>query len=289
MNRVHHTPQFGQTFVWDCNQAYDGPDLKAFTADMGQFCRLSHRRDKFRVWFGDLSGRKPMSAHEAEYTRTSLPSGADSLTFTKVRRVIDGCGVLLPLNWMRHWGGLGPVQSLRSVPWHLKGANLVWRGSTSGDGLRRDFVAVLSDRFNVCFDGIVQERRDWITKPRMRCNAMARTSQLRHKYILMLPGNDVASGLKWSLASSSLVLMPLPQKETWLMEGRLQPWRHFVPVETPADVVRALNWLRAHDDEAKAIVQRANAFFDTIVTDMLTPVPSLFERVAARVARTPRV
>jgi len=35
-------------------------------------------------------------------------------------------------------------------------------------------------------------------------------------------GNDVASGLKWMLASNSVVFMPLPRRETWAMESLLQ-------------------------------------------------------------------
>jgi len=35
-------------------------------------------------------------------------------------------------------------------------------------------------------------------------------------------GNDVASGLKWMLASNSVVLMPLPRRESWAMESLLQ-------------------------------------------------------------------
>ena len=39
--------------------------------------------------------------------------------------------------------------------------------------------------------------------------------QLRSRWLLSLPGNDVATDLKWKLASSSLVLMPPPTQETF--------------------------------------------------------------------------
>lgn len=35
-------------------------------------------------------------------------------------------------------------------------------------------------------------------------------------------GNDVASGLKWMLASNSVVFMPLPRYETWIEESMLE-------------------------------------------------------------------
>ena len=41
---------------------------------------------------------------------------------------------------------------------------------------------------------------------------------LEYKAIIMLEGNDVASGLKWALLSQSLVLMPLGKHTSWAME-----------------------------------------------------------------------
>jgi hypothetical protein len=41
---------------------------------------------------------------------------------------------------------------------------------------------------------------------------------LEFKAIVMLEGNDVASGLKWALLSQSLVLMPDPKHTSWAME-----------------------------------------------------------------------
>ena len=46
--------------------------------------------------------------------------------------------------------------------------------------------------------------------------------QLKCRYLLAVEGNDVASGLKWMLASNSVVLMAPPRRETWLAESRLR-------------------------------------------------------------------
>ena len=48
---------------------------------------------------------------------------------------------------------------------------------------------------------------------------------------MSLEGNDVSSSLKWLLLSNSCPFMPAPTKETWLMEGLLRPFVHFVPLE----------------------------------------------------------
>lgn len=49
-------------------------------------------------------------------------------------------------------------------------------------------------------------------------------SLLEYKGIIMIEGNDVASGLKWALLSQSIVLMPNPKHTSWCMEELLQPW-----------------------------------------------------------------
>ena len=84
----------------------------------------------------------------------------------------------------------------------------------------------------------------------------------------MLPGNDVATGLKWAMRSNSIVLMPTPDKETWLMEGRLVGWKHYVPVDTPDEVDGVLEWLRSHDTEAQAIVRNANKWVNNVHENM---------------------
>ena len=44
--------------------------------------------------------------------------------------------------------------------------------------------------------------------------------QLKYKYILMLEGNDVATGLKWQLISNSVVFMARPTCVSFAMVVR---------------------------------------------------------------------
>ena len=90
-----------------------------------------------------------------------------------------------------------------------------------------------------------------------------------HRYHLSLEGNDVATDLKWKLASGSLVLMPPPTKEGWLMEGRLQPWIHYVPLDSPEDVDVKLRWCRDNQPAVQAIVANATQFMHQFVDDDL--------------------
>ena len=182
------------------------------------------------------------------------------------------CGILLPLNSRRHWN-LGNVTDLRmAVPWGSKRSEVTWRGSTTGSGLRRDFVRALASEHDVRFNAVVQGREDWVDDRYLDRRARSRRELLAYRYLLVLPGNDVATGLKWALASNSVVLMPDPTKETWLMEGLLRPWVHYVPVNHPRDVAPRLTWLRTHAREALAITYRANAWIDAVLAEFDSPV-----------------
>ena len=54
---------------------------------------------------------------------------------------------------------------------------------------------------------------------------MSVKEMLKNKAIIMMEGNDVASGLKWALYSSSVVMMPVPTVTSWALEEMLQPWK----------------------------------------------------------------
>jgi hypothetical protein len=59
------------------------------------------------------------------------------------------------------------------------------------------------------------------------------SDMMKCKGLIMIEGNDVASGLKWALLSQSVVLMSPPKHTSWAMEELLKPWvvcmKSFVP------------------------------------------------------------
>ena len=83
---------------------------------------------------------------------------------------------------------------------------------------------------------------------------------MKYKYVLSLEGNDVASNLKWLLSHNSVVIMPTPKVESWLMEGRLRPFIHYVPLDDPHDVDNLMLWLETHDELCRQIVKNANEY-----------------------------
>ena len=79
------------------------------------------------------------------------------------------------------------------------------------------------------------------------------------KIFLCVEGNDVATGLKWVMSSNSLCFMARPRFETWFLEGRLEPGRHFVEVAADhSDLLERVEEYRARPEEAMEIVRNAN-------------------------------
>lgn len=91
-------------------------------------------------------------------------------------------------------------------------------------------------------------------------------SLLEYKGIIMIEGNDVASGLKWALLSQSIVLMPNPKHTSWCMEELLQPWVHYVPLNDFAtNVEERMQWIIDNDEEAQRISERATLWMEDLV------------------------
>lgn len=85
--------------------------------------------------------------------------------------------------------------------------------------------------------------------------------QMRYRYIISIEGKDVASNLKWVMASNSLCLMPAPVYETWFMEGTLQPGFHYVQLRPDlADLEETIVHYEKHPDQAREIVCNANSY-----------------------------
>ncbi len=127
-------------------------------------------------------------------------------------------------------------------------------------------LAVDNPDIDVAFDRLVQltPSTSDIDLALVRTRVRGRipiAEQLKAKYLLSLEGNDVASGLKWMLASQSVVVMPAPTCESWACEGLLEPYVHYVPVRHDlADLEAVYDRCRANDDRCRAISENASAF-----------------------------
>jgi hypothetical protein len=157
----------------------------------------------------------------------------------------------------------------------------VWRGSSTGGSLGRGADPYKNRRVKLCLRaqelpelcdaritrvvdcapempatlasmGIIG---DWLDPP----------GHLTHRYLLSIDGWAAEwDGLVWKLASGSTVLIVESAWEQWY-EDRLVPWRHYVPVRADlGDLEERLLWCRAHDDECRAIAERAQRLMQSL-------------------------
>lgn len=156
--------------------------------------------------------------------------------------------VLLNLDQFRHFrwarGDAGFLQKQDSA---------VWRGILNNEQ-RRALVRRYSDHrhFDIGYTGGVKEGYS----PKSRLSI---TDQCRHRYIISVEGNDVATNLKWIMSSNSLCLSPRPRFETWFMEGALVPGKHYVELQPDfADLEDKVAHYNRHPDEALEIIANAH-------------------------------
>ena len=84
---------------------------------------------------------------------------------------------------------------------------------------------------------------------------------LQYKFIWSQEGFDVASNLKWVMSSNSIAVMPNPKYETWFMEGTLRPDEHYIALKDDfSDLEERLHYYLEHENEARDIIENANAF-----------------------------
>jgi len=89
---------------------------------------------------------------------------------------------------------------------------------------------------------------------------------LKYKGLIIIEGNDVASGLKWALLSQSVVLMAPPKHTSWAMEELLEPWVHYIPLENfGTDVETKMQWIIDNDSAAQRISKRASLWIEDLV------------------------
>ena len=90
-----------------------------------------------------------------------------------------------------------------------------------------------------------------------------------HKIIVSIEGNDVATNLRWAMASMSTVFMPAPTMQTFFMEELLVPWVHFVPIESPdfSDIVDKAHWCLVRNPKACEQIGRNGHIFASAMVD----------------------
>ncbi|GGY72844.1 glycosyl transferase family 90 [Marinobacter zhanjiangensis] len=173
--------------------------------------------------------------------------------------------LLLKLNSVRHYHFHQDRIAFRD-----KRPLAVWRGKSN-----RDHRIRFAQRFMdhpLCDIGCTIHRENqpapW-HKP-----FMSIAEQLGYQFVVSVEGIDVATNLKWIMASNSLCLMRRPRFETWFMEGTLVPGYHYVELKDDhSDLPQKIDYYRRHPEQAEAIIANAKRhaarFRDTDREDLI--------------------
>jgi hypothetical protein len=214
-------------------------------------------------WWGDNCGFKvdfPCLTISADgYNNNGLP------VLSKVR-IIDNNNttkaILVKYAYIRHWKILETF--VDNVRWSDKIQEIIWRGNHLV-GLdkpynRQKILEKWANIYNLRFfpitpnDTYYKNNTNYFTDTKLSPNDMC-----CYKYLLCIEGNDVATSLKWMLMSKSVVIMAPPKIESWLMEGLLKPFVHYVPLlDDYSNLDQMLEWCKNNDRKCFEIVQNAN-------------------------------
>jgi len=239
---VHKVQLVSRGDLFHCAENSALPVLKKYCSDALTLFQVDEDMPYVLASFGDA----PVGC-------THLP------WFAKTRRVNESNAgaILWPLNIERHYARLAEVKD-SDTPWQNKTEIVLWRGADTNFGERARILRRHFARRNI--DVALTEVYD-PSHQDLKGSPLPLTKMLKHKYLLSLEGNDVASGLKWMLYSNSVVLMSTPTFETWAAESLLSPFVHYIPVDRSLnDIDERIKWARANDGEALMIAENASRF-----------------------------
>lgn len=221
----------------------------------------------------------------SDSVRVAIGDNRDSFdlpTITKSRaRGAANC-YLMKLNEKRHWSPALDI-SKHDCAFDDKNEGLAWRGVSTGVWRDCDDSNVNSSRYNLMQNWSLSDSgllniglsafapsmhhslntrtRDMISS--FTKESLSYSQQLRHRFILCLEGNDVATNLKWVMASNSVPLMPHPAVESWCMEFKLQPWVNYVPIEhDTSDLLTMIEEANQDIDLLRWITSNNNQFMN---------------------------
>jgi hypothetical protein len=166
-----------------------------------------------------------------------------------------------------------------NVPWDQRRAVAFWRGSTTGHPLDRALGWRSMPRIRLCelgqqYGDLIDAGISAITQETgPAAEAAIRESGLmrpyvpatefdRYRYQIDIDGNTSSwPGLFQKLLTGSPVLKvaSVSRSRQWYYD-KLKPWINFVPVAADlSDLVDKIDWLRTHDDAARAIGEHGRA------------------------------
>ncbi|MGM0823122.1 MAG: glycosyl transferase family 90 [Pseudomonadota bacterium] len=233
-----------------CNQLGGGVDLPKQA-----ICLSNFKRERSGTYYLDLLSVLRYFSPNLRFCHrfgdvTTVP---DVPTLVKSRPINDHNknSVLLKLNQVRHYYTVKDPHNYDD-----KLDLMVWRGACHKEH-RRQFVQDFYDH-PLCNVGDIRKNAD---DQSLHRHFMSVPEQLKYKFILSIEGTDVATNLKWIMASNSLCFMRRPRFETWFMEGTLLPGYHYVQLKDDySDLEDKVSYYRENPYEAIVIINNANRY-----------------------------
>lgn len=203
--------------------------------------------------------------------------------------------IILNLNKLRHFANAEMLLHKKDLNWNCKKNKVVWRGTTTGVWnaankrlkLVEKFANSNNKQIDVGFNDIIQDAS--LNKHLYECyvkDFLPIHEMLKYKYLISIEGNDVATNIKWIMASNSLLLMPTPKIDSWFCENKLIPWQHYVPLDDDFNNLEMqLEWCEKNQSACKEIVINANnhlkCFFNTDHENYITKkiIESYFTKI----------
>lgn len=240
LSRVHYYNREHRSFTPDSQTEVIGQfsgrgKSSAYSNDFRTLISYFPRSHRVGYLFGDI---------------TEVPAFPRFVKSRPITAAADNANsILLKLNTIRHYQFHPDPLSFAD-----KHPMAVWRGKSNRQH-RIDFATRFVDH-PLCNVGCTLHKE--AVPERYHRPFMSVSEQLTYKYIVSVEGIDVATNLKWIMASNSLCLMRRPRFETWFMEGTLEPGRHYVELaEDFSDLPEKIRYYEQHPEEAEAIIRQA--------------------------------
>ena len=193
----------------------------------------------------------------------------------------------------------GAMHLTKEHPWESKKKKAYWRGISSGgfftvenwDQKPRPRLVMFSQDHPHLVDARLTSSDYWT------CPDVAKwmkendyvdkwvysLGQVHNRYMISVDGNSFASNLYWLLGLECTIIRERSDHIEWF-HGAIKEGVHYVCYDTDCnDLAEVINYLRAHDDEAKRISDAATKFAKDNLTleDIALYLYRLFEAYAA--------
>jgi len=189
--------------------------------------------------------------------------------------------ILMKLNTVRHYDRMLTVmkKKAKEASFRQKIPQVVWRGAPTGSGFKNNIPPRSVSREtlleNHCHSnsplinvGLVVKKPNHAVWKKYEKEEMSLETMLQYKYLLSVEGNDVATNLKWILASNSLVVMPRPQISSWLIEDALLPYVHYLPVRDDfSDLESQIIWAEKHTKKCEKMIANAHRYLEPFLDE----------------------